>query len=798
MPNIATVAVHIRTRAVDRLFDYQIPDHLTVVPGVRVEVPFGAGNRMTDAIVTEVRQAEQVEGLKQIASVQDMEPLCDPDLLPLALWIRNRYFCTFYDALRLLFPPGTGIKYEEVVRLAVPLEHALEKTSRSAVQQAVVTFLGENNGVAAMEELRDAVGQTVRNGVRGLSAKQVVVIEKTKSYGVRHKQVRMASLCLDGESVQLFLEEQAGKAPAQARILETLLVEGSLSVPELLDSAEAGRGSLEVLERRGFVTVTKQMVERNTLWEEDVELQPPLTPNEEQQQVIDRLCAALTDGGEYLLWGVTGSGKTEVYLHVIAEALRTGKGAMLLVPEIALTPQTIRRFVSRFGERVAVLHSRLSLGERFDQWERIRRGEADVVVGVRSAVFAPVKNLGVIVVDEQQEDSYRSESSPRYDAREVAAMRAKRSGALLVQASATPRVRDVYTAPNRLVLKQRANRAALPSVEIVDMCQELKEGNSSLFSGALRRAMEESLRRGEQTVLFVSRRGHSSFVSCRSCGHVFSCPNCSIALKYHSYSNRLLCHYCGYMEPAPKVCPVCGSRFVKYFGLGTQRVEEELQHLFPGARLLRMDADTTTRKSSHQRILDRFAAGEADILLGTQMVTKGLDFPHVSLVGVLAADLMLNDFDYLANERAFSRLTQVCGRAGRGETAGRAVIQTYQPGHSVLQYAKAQDYGQFYKNEINLRKSLFYPPFCDIITLLVTGRDAEAVKEHVFTLYRTLEDGKPPALAQMLYPVPCGVSKINREYRWQLTLKATGDLSPLLWELLEQSRKKKDTMLSIL
>ncbi len=781
--------------AIDKFFTYLIPENMELVPGMRVTVPFGNANRLTEGFVVKVVTPESPSELKTIKALLDQEPLCDDKAIDLAFWIRNRYFCTYFEALRLMLPPGSGLKYKETVILKEGNREVLEKsTGRSAVQWAAVQFLLENEGVSTVTELNHQLGTNARPAINALVKKELVSVTRKKILPTREKTQTIAFLCAEPELISVYLSEYGTKAPVAARILELLMAEGELDVPQLLDSADAGRSSLNALVEKGFVSLETRAVDRNAPFVIEQELPNELTA--EQKSVLEQIGGE----GEYLLCGVTGSGKTEVYLQLIQRVIEEGKQAIMLVPEISLTPQTIRRFCARFGDSVAVLHSGLSLGERFDSWEKIRRGEAKVVVGARSAVFAPVKNLGAIIIDEQNEDTYTSEQAPRYDAREVALFRIKQTGGVLLQASATPRVQDVYRLRGRvLYMGTRYNNHALPQVLVEDMREELKNGNTTIFSNRMATEIKNNLERGEQTILFVNRRGHSTFVSCRSCGYPFECPNCSISLKYHSHSGRLLCHYCGYMQPVAKKCPECGSPYVKLFGLGTQRAEEEIAKHFPSARVLRMDQDTTVKKSSHQKMLESFAKGEADILLGTQMVTKGLDFPNVTLVGVLAADMMLNGESYDAYEETFSRLTQVFGRAGRGDEKGRAIVQTYQPEHLCIQMAESQDYPAFYKSEIRMRKTLGYPPFLSLVTLMLTGLSDSAVKKEAYYLYRMLTDGGlPPGVEMVLNPVPCGVARINRYYRWQIMMKCREDVTSLLWKIYDRHSKNQQKTMTYL
>lgn len=786
----AKVYINSSAYALDRIFDYEIPDGMKVFPRVRVEVPFAG--RKVDGFVDDVSETTEVlpENIKEIISVLDDAPICSELETELAEWIRNRYFSTHYSALRLFMPPGSNIKFKEAVTL-INSENAVKLTENSVIQTAVLEFLMQNGGVSTVSELNHQIGKNVRQAVSAMIKKGIVAVSKKRFSPTSEKTENVAYITADYDVLEVYMAENASKAPAQMRILAILEAEGEMSVPELLDSADAGKGSLDTLCKKGIADVYKRPISRidNELFEADVP--PKLT--DEQQTVLDELWGKK---GRYLLRGVTGSGKTEVYLRIIGDTIESGKNAIMLVPEISLTPQTIRRFGARFGDMVAVLHSGLSIGERYDNWQRIKRGEVRVVVGARSAVFAPLDNIGVIIIDEQHDDSYVSEVSPRYDAREVAFMRARQYGALLLEASATPRISDVYFCKNRLSMSKRYNSAPLPSVEIADMRIELEEGNTSVFSRKLASEISKNLENGEQTVLFINRRGHSSFISCRKCGYVFDCPNCSVSLKYHSKINKLICHYCGYRTTPKDVCPQCGSSYVKYFGTGTQRVEDEINRLFPEASVVRMDIDTTAKKSSHKKLLQRFSDEKADILLGTQMIAKGLDFPGVTLVGVLAADTMLNSGEYDSEEKAFSLLTQVLGRAGRGDRRGRAVIQTYSPENDCIEFAKMQDYNGFYKQEIALRKLSVYPPFCRIFTVIVSGSDNSSVGIRINEIKSELTGTQ--GIIEIMKPVPCLVSKVNNVFRWQMLIKASADIRPALWAVYDRHHsKKRDTYVSV-
>ncbi|MGN1326521.1 MAG: primosomal protein N', partial [Clostridia bacterium] len=479
-----------------------------------------------------------------------------------------------------------------------------------------------------------------------------------------------------------------------------------------------------------------------------------------------------------LLFGVTGSGKTEIYIQLIEEALKLGKSSIMLVPEISLTPQTVDRFLSRFGEeKIAVLHSKLSVGERYDQWKKIERGDAKIVIGARSAIFAPVQNLGLIIIDEEHDDSYKSEMSPRYNAKEIATYLAKENNVPLVFGSATPDINTYYKALNGeiqlLELTKRANKSELPKVEIVDLRQELANGNKTMISGKLYKEIENNLKEKKQTILFLNRRGFSTFIMCRDCGYTAKCKNCNITLTYHLKENKLKCHYCGYETKALTICPECESKNIRYFGTGTQKLEEQIKKLFPQASTIRMDVDTVTKKNSHEDILNQFKNDGIDILIGTQMIVKGHHFPNVTLVGVIAADSSLNIDDYRAHERTFQILTQVAGRAGRGEEKGKVIIQTYNPDAFCIQYAQKQDYKIFYDTEIHLRKQLRYPPFCDIILIGVSSKSDKELQIISNQIYEDLKlKIQKQNLKILLYkPVPSPIDRIKNKFRWRIIVK---------------------------
>ncbi len=608
--------------------------------------------------------------------------------------------------------------------------------------------------------------------------------------------VRMAELTVSRG------EELPRLTPKQQSVADLLLDIGSATVEEIKTLCGVGDGVLKNMEKCGVLRFFKKEKYRNPY--ADLPAAPKAAEiqlSAEQTKAYHTLSAMLDgDGGSALLYGVTGSGKTQVYMRLIDRALQQGKDTIVLVPEIGLTPQVLGLFHQRYGRQVAVLHSGLSVGERNDEYRRADRGEAKIVLGTRSAVFAPLHTLGLIIMDEEQELTYKSERTPRYHARDIARYRAGESGALFVMASATPSIESYAAAKagkyTLCSLEHRFGNAALPQVCTVDMKGELHAGHRSPLSRTLQKQIQSNLDAGKQTILLMNRRGYNTFIACNDCGHVITCPNCSISLTYHSYSNRLMCHYCGYSKPLDNTCPECGSHAVRYSGFGTQRIEDELQALFPAARILRMDADTTAGKFSHQKLFDAFAAHEYDILVGTQMVAKGLDFDEVTLVGVVNADNALYDENYLSHERAFDLITQVVGRSGRRDATGTAVIQTIDPCNPVIDLAARQDYPAFFETEYALRRILTYPPFCDIYGVFFVSEDenAAALAAKAFFDTLVLENKEQQQKLIVLGPSPARISKISNTYRYRLAIKCKNSKSVrnLLMQVLKATVKMKE------
>lgn len=785
MPVLAAkVALSAATFAIDRPYDYLVPPELNGLrPGVRVIVPFGPGNRRTEGLVLALENVIKPEKpLKSILSQLDEEPVLDEEGIRLALWIRERWFCTVYDAARAMLPAGLYYSLQDCYRLADGVEKAaaLEAAGRSKHERRIVELVSQRvDGLEALLIREDFGTKDPNPALRSLMEKGVLTMTTSAERGVGDKKEKWAFLAVPAEEALAQVTPRRKTAPLRYAVVELLAGVGEASVKELCYFTGAANATLRSLEKSGLVILEERETYRRTTPEQVAE-PVPIILNAEQEVAFEGLngLAASERAAVALLYGVTGSGKTQVYLRLIQETLKRNKTALVMVPEIALTPQLMAIFTSYFGEEVAVLHSSLPAGERYDEWKRARSGKARVVIGTRSAVFAPLKNLGLIVLDEEQEGSYKSENIPCYHARDVAKYRANRSSALLVLGSATPSVETMYHARqgnyHLFILSHRYNEKILPQVYLADLKEELKNGNTSPLSRPLIMALEENLSRGEQSILFLNRRGSSPMVTCRSCGQVPTCPRCSAYLTYHSANHRLMCHHCGYSEPLPDNCPECGGA-LEAVGFGTQRVEEALHQCFPDVEVMRMDADTTTASRSHEKLLTRFRKEKVPILVGTQMVAKGLDFENVTLVGVISADQGLYVDDYRAAERTFSLITQVVGRAGRGSKDGRAIIQTFTPENDVILAAARQDYDHFYEQEVGLRQLRGCPPFAAFFVIHVSGpEEGQALRVCAF-LRDTLRQwlGQPTYQGlhcQVLGPVPAAIAKVNNRYRYRLTL----------------------------
>ena len=805
---VARVALSAATYAIDRPYDYLIPKALSgmVQPGMRVLVPFGAGNRRTEGLVLSVENIPHTDrALKPLITRLDDSPVLDAGGMKLALWLRERCFCTVYDATRAMLPAGLyfSLQNRYVLAPGVDRERAYEAAGRSERARRLLELVLASPSGADIATIRLAFGTGDPNPVlRQLTDQGVIRLETQASRGVGDKRELVANLNIPPEEAMALVTPRRKSAPMRYAVTELLCTVGSASAKELCYFTGASNATLRSLEKSGILTLEEQEIFRRPE-PEGVEPAGPVVLNGEQQAAFEGLNKLLQAGkpAAALLYGVTGSGKTQVYIRLIQQTIAQGRTALVLVPEIALTPQLLRLFAAHFGDDVAVLHSSLRAGERYDEWKRCRSGRARVAIGTRSAVFAPLDNLGLIVLDEEQEYTYKSENVPKYHARDVAKFRCAQAGALLVLGSATPSVESMYLAQtgvyHKFTLTRRYNERALPHVFVADMKEELRAGNSGDLSLPMRQALEENIAAGEQSILFLNRRGARRMVVCADCGQAPSCPRCSVYLTYHSANGRLMCHYCGYSQPLPDRCPDCGGP-LSFVGSGTQRLEEEVRACFPGTEVLRMDTDSISATQSHEKLLGRFEREKIPVLVGTQMVAKGLDFENVTLVGVVSADQSLYVDDYRAAERTFSLITQVVGRAGRGSKRGRAVIQTFTPDNDIIACAARQDYDSFYRQEIELRRARGCPPFRDLFVITASGLEESAVLRACMRLRRTLEGWLSQAggagEGQLLGPAPAGVAKVNNRYRYRLTLmcKNTRPVRSMVAWLLRRAMEDRE------
>ena len=797
---IAKIAVSAARFSIDKPYSYRFGDDMALSPGIRVMVPFGSGNRRTEGVVLSVESGDE-SGLKAVQQQLDEQPLLTPVMLRLAAFLRERYFCTFLDAVRCMIP--APLWFRSLERFALAEGRPWEgKTIRQSDAPAVLELLEALGGEADGEQLKKLLPDEERRekALQYLLKKKWITTESDFLRRTGDKSERIATLAASAEEALAYAASRGKGAVMQRAVLELLCSVGSAAVKDICYYTGASTQTVRRLEALGYLTLSTRPVLRcrEIL---PAKLEEPLVLNREQQTAFAGLQAQACreKPGVALLYGVTGSGKTAVYLKLIDDCLRRGRSAMLLVPEIALTPQLLSILAAHFGDRVALLHSSLGAGERADQWKRLHAGDARVAVGTRSAVFAPCQELGLIILDEEQEHSYRSEQSPRYSAKEVAIWRGSHEKALVLLGSATPGIETMYRARSgdyRLYeLSSRFGGRSLPRVEIVDMRQELKSGNDSPFSEFLLEAMRDNLARGDQTILFLNRRGNSRALVCVDCRKSPECPRCSNRLTFHSVNSRLMCHYCGHSQRVPERCPDCGGP-LKPLGTGTQRIQEALEFEFPDTEVLRMDADTVSAVNTHEKLLDRFKNEKIPILIGTQMVAKGLNLPDVTLVGVLDADLSLYADSYRAAETTFNMLTQVVGRAGRGERPGRAVIQTLVPEHKVLNLAARQDYDGFYQLESQMRRVTASPPYGDIAHITFAGENEGAVMRGAAmfrdSLDQWLRQSGVEAFA-LLGPAPCPVMKINYNFRYRLTLRCavTRPVRLMLAQLLRLFQQDK-------
>ncbi len=788
---VAKIIVDVPLMQTDQPYSYRIPEEFVgmLEVGMRVHVPFGKGNRLIQGIVLglESQSNEEVadEDLKEIAEVLDFSPVLTQEQLWLAEELRKSVFSYKISILKVMLPGFLNSSYDKIL---YPRE-GLSQADRERLFGSAASLAFSSLDVEKQAEMM----RLTRKGLLGLEYQ-----------AVDQKKVKTQSW-YEVNAAQLEQIEISKRAKKKLELRAYLLANPeSAPLASLLESYS--REQVNFFAESGALTLIQKEVQRSAAYFEGIEASQPLGLNPEQKQACDAVVGAIgSNQPPFLLQGITGSGKTEVYLQIIQGALHKGKTAILLVPEISLTPQMTERFIARFGDKVAILHSGLSNGEKYDEWRKVERGDAQVVVGARSAIFAPLKNLGVMIIDEEHEASYKQDSNPRYHAREVAILRARYNQAALVLGSATPslesRARAGKGVYQHLRLTQRANPlATIPEVQVVDFRDYIGQNETTTYTPPLLEAIQERLDREEQVVLMLNRRGYSSFVMCRECATVDSCPNCDISLTLHMDTKTMNCHYCGFSKGIPHVCSNCQSRSIRYYGTGTQKAYAELAELFPQARILRMDVDTTRKKGSHQALLDQFGRGEADILLGTQMIAKGLDFPNVTLVGVLNADTALNLPDFRSSERTFQLLTQVAGRAGRAEKAGQVLIQSYNPEHYAIRFAKEQDYEGFYAYEMSIRRQLGYPPYYFTIGITLSHKKEEEVLKRAYEAVGILRSGLSET-SKILGPTPKPIARTHNLYHYQILIKyrLEDELGPTLNQVLAltQLRENSELRLSI-
>ena len=787
----------------DNLFTYKVPEFLynEIEIGHRVMVPFGKGNKPIEAFVFNITYAveEEIE-FKEIFDILDEHPIFKFEDLQLIQWMKNRYLCTYMDCISLLLPKGYKVDsfkevslHSELLELdEVDFYDKIDNLSEN--RKFIINKIIENNNNIKAEKLikekanedninpKDLKLSTSMNNLllKMAEEKLINIIWNYKS-SKNEKKICYISLSLSKDDIDKYLKDNKIRlGEKQREIIDFLKYNDEIEINDLMTMINVSKSSITSLHNKNLITFDIRDYYRNP-HDFYSEYKKEIILNEEQRYAVNKITSEMFDEGKkpYMIHGVTGSGKTEVYMEIIDYALKQGLDSIFLVPEISLTPQTISRLKNRFGDIVGVFHSRLSEGEKHDVFKAIKNGKIRILIGARSALFAPFNSLGVVIIDEFHESAYKSEKNPKFSAIEVAKYMALKRNITLVLGSATPSVEEYYRAKNNeynlITIKERANKKPLPKIEVVDMKNELNIGNKSIFSYKLQEEIENELNNNNQIILFLNRRGYGNFVSCRKCGYVFNCKNCDISLTYHKHHHSGTCHYCGYEEVIPKTCPECNSEYVKPFGIGTERVEEEIKKLYKNAKVLRLDKDTTSKKGELDKILNKFKNKEANILIGTQMLSKGLDFEDVTLVGILSADMMLNFPDFKSFENTFQLITQVSGRAGRSDKEGKVVLQTYDTDHYVIRRALKYDFEGFYEDEIKIRKIFAYAPFNNMISVVVSGRSEKLVEKNIRNMYNSLiyllKNRGIEDFDFILGPNPCAISKINQNYRYQLLFK---------------------------
>lgn len=799
----ANVIVKNNTRYTDNLFTYKIPEFLVdgMQIGHRVLVPFGKGNKPIEAYVFSITDEKEVNiNYKEIFDILDEYPIFKEEDINLIKWMRNRYLCTFMDCILLLHPKGYKVDSFKEISLSRELENLdiesfyTKIDSLNKNRKFVINKIIQNKNKIKVEKLikEKALEENINPKDLKLSSNMNNLLLKMKEDKLidinwnyksqkNEKKICYVSLNINPDDINDYiLDNKIRLGQKQKEIIEFLRYNEEIEINDLIKLLNVGKESITSLQNKNLINFQIKDYYRkpDELYDTN---KKEIVLNHEQKKAVEKITSEMFEENKkpYMIHGVTGSGKTEVYMEIIDYALKQGLDSIFLVPEISLTPQTISRLKNRFGDIVGVFHSKLSEGEKHDVFKAIKQGKIRILIGARSALFAPFNSLGVIIIDEFHEGAYKSEMNPKFSAIEVGKYMALKRNITLVLGSATPSVEEYYRAKENeyelITIKERANKKPLPKIELIDMKNELNLGNKSIFSYKLQSEIEEALNKNNQVILFLNRRGYGNFVSCRKCGYVFSCKNCDISLTYHKYKNIGTCHYCGYEENIPKTCPECGSDYVKPFGIGTEKVEEEVKKLFKNAKVLRMDKDTTSKKGELDKILNKFKNKEANVLIGTQMLSKGLDFDDVTLVGILSADMMLNFPDFRSFETTFQLITQVSGRAGRSHKEGKVVLQTYDTDHYVIRRSLNYDFEGFYEDEIKVRKIFNYAPFNNMISVVVSGKNESLVEKNINKMYNSLiyllKERGVEDFDFILGPNACAISKINQNYRYQLLFK---------------------------
>lgn len=788
MASYVEVVVRSNSTYTDNLFTYQIPDYFDgkIEVGHRVLVPFGRGNKPVEAFVFKlIDKFDEGFKVKDIVEILDESPIFREEDIELVTWMKNRYLCTYIDCINLIYPKGYKLDNYKVIIRGDKLKYigtSLEKEILAELKQderEIVKKLFYSKGKVKVDKLNYI--QNINNVINRLEKKEYIKLIWEYDDRENEKKVCYASLCFKYDELDEYTEAnklRIGKS--QKKIIDFLSDNDDVEINDLIDLLGVSRQSISTLGTKGILKLEFKPYYREPDFNFKSE-HKRVYLNEEQLNAVNKVTSEMfvDDKKPYLIHGITGSGKTEVYMEIIDHALSQGLSSILLVPEISLTPQTIARLKNRFGPIVGVYHSKLSEGERHDVYKAIKAGKVRILIGARSALFAPFDNLGAIIIDEFHETSYKAENNPKFSAIEVARYMSIKNNVTLVLGSATPSVEEYYRAKsgeyNLIEINNRANNKPLPKIGVVDMKKELDVGNTSIFSNELISELKKTIRNGNQAILFLNRRGYANFVSCRKCGYVFKCNDCDISLTYHKYKNSGVCHYCGYETAIPKTCPECGNENIKPFGTGTQKIEEELKMILPDVKTLRMDKDTTSKKGSLEKMLNKFKDKEADILIGTQMLSKGLDFENVTLVGILSADMILNFPDFKSFETTFQLITQVSGRAGRSDKEGKVVLQTYDTDHYAIRHAINYDYESFYNDEVKIRKAFGYTPFSNMMRVVVSGENEVVVKKGIDNLHSSLvyllKERGIDKFDFILGPNPCSISKIKQNYRWQILFK---------------------------